>query len=350
MGKNFDSRPYSINDFKEWHSRKELVLTPYFQRRMVWSDKARSYLIDTIIRGLPIPKIYMRHILESKTHKSIREIVDGQQRIRTVIDFLEDGFKVSKVHNAEFGGKYFSELSDDVQKDFLRYEISTDMVLDARDEFILDIFARLNTYTVPLNKQELRNAKYFGSFKQTVYLLGREFYQFWLKNKILSQKHILRMEEAELVSELVIAMIDGIQAKSVIDKYYEQYDDSFPGNAKIVNEFKHTIDSIGDIFEDTLENSFFHTREGFYTLFCVIYDILYLIKNSSLKSRVAIKPITYSKIRNSVLDLEAAFQKPEEYPKYKKFIEAFHTHSTSSQERKSRHITLVKTITNVLSK
>jgi hypothetical protein len=56
--KNFDSRIYSINDFLEWSDKKQLQLSPKFQRKAVWSDASKSYLIDTIIRGKPIPKCF----------------------------------------------------------------------------------------------------------------------------------------------------------------------------------------------------------------------------------------------------------------------------------------------------
>jgi hypothetical protein len=58
--KSFDSRVYSINDFVEWDKNGQLELNPVFQRRAVWNDKAKSYLMDTIIRGKPIPKIFIR--------------------------------------------------------------------------------------------------------------------------------------------------------------------------------------------------------------------------------------------------------------------------------------------------
>ncbi len=60
--KNFDSRAYSINDFVEWNNNKQLTLNTSFQRRSVWSDTARSYLMDTIVRGKPIPKVFIRQI------------------------------------------------------------------------------------------------------------------------------------------------------------------------------------------------------------------------------------------------------------------------------------------------
>ena len=116
MQQAFHTRNYSIRDFEEWHERDELVLQPKFQRRDVWSDKARSYLMDTIIRGKPIPKIYMRQDVNPKSRRARREIVDGQQRLHTVLSFLKDGFKISKSHHETFGGKAFSGLDHGTQK------------------------------------------------------------------------------------------------------------------------------------------------------------------------------------------------------------------------------------------
>ena len=77
--KNFDSRTYSINDFVEWETNEQLVLSPRFQRGQVWSDKARSFLMDTIVRGKPIPKVFIRQSINPQTKKSVREVVDGHR-------------------------------------------------------------------------------------------------------------------------------------------------------------------------------------------------------------------------------------------------------------------------------
>ncbi|MBS3115477.1 DUF262 domain-containing protein, partial [Candidatus Woesearchaeota archaeon] len=96
--KNFDSRTYNIEDFREWSERGQLILNPKFQRRQVWTPSAKSFLIDTILRGDPIPKIFIRQNIDPSTKKSIREVVDGQQRLRTILDFIKDGFVISKIH------------------------------------------------------------------------------------------------------------------------------------------------------------------------------------------------------------------------------------------------------------
>ena len=128
MQQLFNTRNYSVRDFEEWREKGELVLAPKFQRREVWSPKARSYLIDTIVRGKPIPKIYMRQDINPETRRTTREIVDGQQRLQSVLTFIKDGFKLSKAHNEDFGGKYFSGLDNKTQLDVLKYEFAVDLL------------------------------------------------------------------------------------------------------------------------------------------------------------------------------------------------------------------------------
>jgi uncharacterized protein with ParB-like and HNH nuclease domain len=64
---------------------KELILNPTFQRRSVWQPQAKVLLIDTILRKMPVPKVYMRTQINAKTKRSVREIVDGQQRLRAIL-------------------------------------------------------------------------------------------------------------------------------------------------------------------------------------------------------------------------------------------------------------------------
>src|SRR5439155_8254089 len=178
----------SIRDFEEWDERDELTLAPKFQRRDVWSDKARSYLIDTIVRGKPIPKIYMRQDVNPKTRRTKREIVDGQQRLRSVLSFIRDGFKGNRAHHESLLGKYFSGLEKEAQRELLKYEFSVDLLQDTPDNEVYDIFARINTYAEKLTYQELRNAKWFGEFKSSIYLLASEFTTFFETNGLFTSR------------------------------------------------------------------------------------------------------------------------------------------------------------------
>lgn len=291
--KKFDSRAYSINDFLEWHDKGQLELSPKFQRNYVWSDTAKSYLIDTIVRGKPIPKIFIRQKINTLTKSSIREVVDGQQRLRTIISYLKDGFQISKKHHPLYGGLFFSQLSDmpdDIQTSILNYELSVDLLVNMPDEEILDVFSRLNSYAVLLNEQEKINASHFGPFKTLCDRIAHQLNSFWIKNEILTEQKILRMDDANLVSDLLIAATAGIKSKKQIKPYYSSYEDDFPFETEeIFNNFMETISSIQHIFNDGLAASEFKRVHIFYTLFTSIYHCLYGIQNINQTLRADIK-------------------------------------------------------------
>jgi hypothetical protein len=275
MQQLFSTRNYSVRDFEEWNERNELVLAPKFQRRDVWNAKAKSYLVDTIIRGKPIPKLYMRQSVAPSTRRTTREIVDGQQRLRTVLTFVKDGFKLSKTHNRKLGGRYFSQLDTATQKDILKYEFVVDLLQDMPDNEVYDLFARINTYSEKLKPQELRNAQWFGEFKSSVYELAKSFLSFLEKNEVFTPKQVLRMAEAEFISELLLAMEEGIREgkKGVIDTAYADYDDEFPNRGRHEKRFAEVIDTIAGIVGDALPNLRFRSTKLFYPLFCAVYHL-----------------------------------------------------------------------------
>lgn len=333
--KNFDSRTYSINDFIEWDDRKQLEISPKFQRRSVWSPQAKSYLIDTILKDKPLPKIFIRATTDPKTKKTTREIVDGQQRIRTILSFVKDGFRISKVHNEEYGGMLYSELPEDVQGEFLKYELSVDLLLDVQDRDILDVFARLNTYSVSLNKQELFNAKYFGYFKQLVYKLSGDYYTFWTENHIFTDTKIMRMAEAELMTDLIIATVEGIQSKKQAEKYYAKYDESFDNRKEIENHVKEIMDLIGNLFGDTLKTSNFRTTPNFYGLFVSLYHMNYGIPNLELP-RKEINEKDTPRIMNTLDDINSILETEESSAEYFEFVKSTKDATTDVPARLTR--------------
>ena len=279
MQQSFNTRNYSVRDFEAWQERDELTLAPKFQRRYIWPEKAKSYLIDTIVRGKPVPKLYMRQNVIPGSRKTTREIVDGQQRLRTVLSFLQDAFKISSSHHKEFGGRYFSQLEEEVQRDVLRYEFSVDLLQDMPDSEVYDIFARINTSAATLKPQELRNAKWFGDFRSCSYLLAQEFLVFMEQNKLFTHTAILRMSEVEFVSELLLAMQEGIREgnKGTIDKAYKGYDDEFPNRERHEERFRATMDTIGSIVGSRLPMLKFRATRLFYPLFCCVYHMKFTL-------------------------------------------------------------------------
>lgn len=278
--KSYDSRTYSINDFVEWDTAGQLELNPRFQRRQVWTDKAKSFLMDTIIRGKPIPKLFIRQRINVSTKTSTRDVVDGQQRLRAILSFIKDGFVISVAHNAEYGGLFFSQLPEDVQAQLLAYEVSVDLLINMPDPEVLDIFSRLNSYAVTLNEQEKINANHFGPFKALADRLGHKYYGYWTTQGILSSKNIMRMLEVNLVADLLIAMLEGIKSKKQIKKFYDTYEAKFEHNVDdLETKFDAVVSKISDIYPEGIEDTEFSRVHVFYSLFTAVFNRIYGLPN-----------------------------------------------------------------------
>ncbi|MGC2224574.1 MAG: DUF262 domain-containing protein [Methylocella sp.] len=267
--KQFDARSYSISDFLEWHSNNLLDLSPKFQRRSVWTRAGKSFLIDTILRGKPMPKVLLTQDLVGK--KNLRTVVDGQQRIRTILEFVSGDFTVLGTHNAAHAGRRFSELDQETQGAILQYEVGVDLLYNVGLADMLDIFARINTYSVTLNTQEKLNAKYLGVFKTAAYELGFAYVGYLLEGCVLTEKAVSRMGEAQLASDLLVLLVGGVQTVKNIERYYRDYEilEEIPENiGTAVALYREIMQFIGAIYPPAeLKNTNWSRPHWFYTLF-----------------------------------------------------------------------------------
>jgi hypothetical protein len=217
----------------------------------------------------------------------MREIVDGQQRIRTLVSYIDgsllhdwdssrDAFTVSRSHNRELAGKSFTKLDDRLKSLILSYEISTHILPpDTSDMQVLDIFRRMNATGTKLNDQELRNAQYHGEFITSVYNLSLDLLDKWRSWKIFSENDIARMQEAEFLSELYIVTLNGIseRTQAKINSVYEDYDISFKERAAVERRVLVTLDVIDKLVD--VWATPFQNRILFYPLFAAVYDYVY---------------------------------------------------------------------------
>lgn len=287
---------YRISDFLTWQREKTLVLNPNFQRRSVWKKGAKSYLIDSILKGLPIPIIFLRDLrADLKTFKSKRDVVDGQQRLRTIIAYIapnlldnfdeeRDGFVISRTHNPDYAGKRFEDLPPDARQKILDYEFSVHAFKsDTDDKEILQIFARMNSTGAKLNTQELRNAEFFGEFRESAYELALEQLQRWMDWGIFSSDQISRMSEVELTGDFIILMLQGLVGHSNVraDRYYKDYDDDFPSRIEVSNRLRDVMDAIAQSFEGEDIKRLLSNKTIFRALFSVIYDARYGLRDGT---------------------------------------------------------------------
>lgn len=277
---------YTPLDFQQWAEVGGLELSPKFQRRNVWTNAARSYLIDTLLLGLPVPPIYIRVLQNPQRTKPIREVVDGQQRISAILDFVAGKFSLAKNIETDVSGKRFSQLTGEQQDRILQYPFICEVFHGITDADVLSIFARLNTHSVKLNGQELRNGRWFGHFKRLSYALALEHLEFWKSMRIFTDAKIARMAEVEFTSELLIMGIDGLQdKKKSIDDFYQQFDDSFPRKSEVEKRFRDTIDNIIETCEGVLPSSEFRRPPLFYSLYGCVFHRLFGVPKLGLARR-----------------------------------------------------------------
>lgn len=338
---------YSVNDFVEWNNSEQLEVTPKFQRGNVWSNKAKSYLIDSILRSMPIPPIFIRLKIDPIKRRSIREIVDGQQRIQAVIGFVNNDFPVLKTHNSTFGGFFYRDLPNETKDRLLSYQFQANILSDVGDAAVLEIFSRINTYTVPLNAQELRNASFFGGFKTTVYDITHKYYSFWQNNKIFTDQKIARMSDAELVSILLITMMGGIQQTKAADirSYYEEYDINFSLEKKVIAWFDEVIEVIGNTFEETLGASPFRRVPLFFSYFIFIFDAKFGLPESKYP-RVSFNQASLKGLKTRTSALSEALKSSNPLKRYADFLNASSLSTADIGRRKYRHRFLWKELLN----
>ncbi|UWQ42381.1 DUF262 domain-containing protein [Leisingera aquaemixtae] len=131
-----------------------LILSPYFQRNLVWRDIHKRDFIETIFKGYPFPQIFVARgeiNVESMTSQSC--VVDGQQRMNAIMEFIKDRYPVN--------GKKYSEMDQGEKEDFLKYQIPViDLEMKATDQSVIDVFQRLNRTFYSLSSIEKLSTEY----------------------------------------------------------------------------------------------------------------------------------------------------------------------------------------------
>lgn len=277
---------YTANDLLAFRESGTLDITPKFQRRGVWRLPQRSYFLDSLLRDMPVPPIYFRETQSDDFSKVVRQVVDGQQRVRTILDYIDGQFSISRSLGSPWAGKSFNRLTDDEQQRLRNYHFPVEVFIGVSDADVLDIFARLNTYSVRLNAQELRNGKYFGQFKQECYALAHEHLEFWRQHRIFTEQSIARMLEVELVSELLILGLHGPQdKKKSIDRYYAEYDETFAKRTEAASRFRSIIDEVNVVLGDSLRDTAFRRVPLFYSLYGALYHDRWGLPSVNVASR-----------------------------------------------------------------
>lgn len=236
-----DKMEMSIFELHRRYQRGELNLRPFYQRRDVWVRAKKSRVIESVLRNIPIPAIYL-----AETEDDTWEVIDGQQRLKTFFDFMEDSYRLLKVPALTYiNGRRFTELTPRFQRKIEDYQLYIFIIKkQSHPDIKFDIFERINEGAVHLNAQELRNCIFRGEGINLV-------------------RELAELESFRLAAGTRLQYSRGKDEEAVLRflSFYTKGYESYTGNINaFLNDtlrnfqiYKYKLSGIKDIFDDTMK-------------------------------------------------------------------------------------------------
>lgn len=320
---NVTSGKFSVANIRDMVARGDLVTNHQYQRAPgLWPPAARSYFIDTIVEGFIFPPVYFHEYLERSTKRTKTEIVDGQQRVTTIVAFLNGDFALGR-NSKSHQGMRFDDFDEETQHRFLSYTISVDTIREADRNQILQMFRRMNAYTLPLSDAEKRHSEFFGEFKDFVTrVLDRN--SILTEWEVLTARQIVRMGDAEFIADLTMAFEQGVvnTSKTNLQAMYRKYDEVFESaqlcEAKIADVLSFIAESLS-----SLRGSYMTRPAAFFALCCALYHNKYglprfMPEGAAPIGRFHTRPI--EEVNRTLLNMAAAHETKDtaSYPIYVK--------------------------------
>jgi hypothetical protein len=158
------SKDWIVSVLEAKYKKGKIDLQPEYQREYVWSQRPElpSRLIESLLLDIPIPPIYFAEMPDKRL-----EVIDGQQRLTTLMKFVNNEFVLRKLQRmSSLNGKNFKDLTDEQQDKIYDSSQIRSIVINTgqRPDLRYEVFERLNRGSVALTEQELRNSIYPGLY------------------------------------------------------------------------------------------------------------------------------------------------------------------------------------------
>lgn len=217
-----------VSWFLDLYQNGQLNLDPSYQRRSVWTLKDRKFFLDTIFRSYPCPAVFLHKEINEEAGKLIYHVVDGKQRLQTIIRFAQNDIAVDKEYgDVRLNGKKWKGIENDLdlKTRFSNYMLSVEFIDAVDGNYVNEVFDRLNRISRKLERQELRHAKYDGWFITAAETEAEK--NEWERFGVVTKARMKRMKDIQFISELLIVIlknrIDGFD-QDYIDNIYAEYD------------------------------------------------------------------------------------------------------------------------------
>ena len=205
-----------------------LIPRPEFQRRLVWTNSDKARLIDTVLKGYPFPEIYLANgDLNIETGEGTQLLVDGQQRVTTLVEYFEGNPRFSLKGNTPY-----SNLEDDEKRRFLDYDVAVRDLGDVSSAQVIEVFKRINSTAYGLTDIEVNNALYNGALKTFAdRYASNEFFE---NHRIFRAEDLKRMGDLKYVLQLIASMLGGyFNRDDALEELLSAYNDEFPMDQEI---------------------------------------------------------------------------------------------------------------------
>lgn len=327
---------FTVAEYCQQMKEKTIIVNHEYQRSdKVWPPAARSYLIETVLLGFPVPKLSLYQTTNLKTKRTTKEIVDGQQRSQTIYDFLAGALRISG--KGKFGGKVFSQLEEDEQQRFVDYSLTVDLFVNATPNEIRQVFRRMNSYTVPLNPQEKRHATHQGELKWFIVELVERYSESFKKIGVFGERQLSRMSDAALLSDIVFTLDEGIQHASdrSLDKFYEDNDATFTRMDEMRDRITAAMDVI--LAWDVIHKSSLMKSYNMYSLMLAISHALQpdpeLDEVYDRKAPIVLDPQFALPNLTALAD---ALEEPTAHPEFAEYVNSCAKATTRLEPRRTR--------------
>lgn len=280
MNFEFTRNTLPIVDIYKKFNAEEYIVDHSYQRRKVWVDKDNIRLIETILLNLVVPEIFLwPSEINPETGDTLIHIVDGQQRINAIVDFIAGKYQLKKSGlltkeiKEKFGGCYFSELPTNVKKEFWSYRLSiVNIDKNCSKEDVKNMFYRLNITDYRLNEQEIRNSldNVFGALALD---LSRQ--DFWDEINVFSSADVKRMKDVEYCAGILILADEGIVDQTTskkLNQTYDDYKDEYPYEEEVIGLINASTERIMQLQND-ITKKFLSRKTQLYTVFSFVFYI-----------------------------------------------------------------------------
>lgn len=198
--------------------------------------------METILLGYPIPEIYLAYETTPDGDQTVA-VVDGQQRLNSLLGFLQNDFALLGLEDNRTGqheGRFFRDLPEDVRTRFFLYRFPVRRLSNLEDEFVREIFARVNRVNMVLTDQEIRNALLPGPFFD--FLKDCASHDITTKSGVFSGARRRRGGDLEFFAEVFGTCMFGLSnKKSELDERYDVLSENFDDYRQKSDDFLNLL-------------------------------------------------------------------------------------------------------------